>query len=433
MALDPSIILNIGRGVTPLKSQSEIQDEQMQREVNSLKLNQLRQGIQDEQATRDIARNTAPDGLADAFYKGGYVKQGQEAQKFQTEQQKAQREAMKAKVEQQLQQFQVAGQIMNGVVDQATWDRARQQTAQVFGPEAAAQLPEQYDPALIEQKRAQAMTVKDQLEQKYKAMQFTTPTANARLQAQTSSANNAATIANSRENAQMTDARSREANRLRAEANRSGRVPSGYREAADGSLEFIPGGPADPASKAGGGKPLTEGQSKALLFGTRMKEANEILEDLAAGPDGVDRPSVLKRAADAVPGLIGGGALRTGANALQSEKQQQVEQAQRDFLNAVLRRESGAVIGESEFESGKKQYFPAIGDEPAVIAQKKRNREVAMRGILEEVPEGEARVAKVRGPKANAGPIKITNADEYAKVPSGAEYISPDGKKRRKP
>ena len=195
MALDPSIILNLGRGVTPLKSPNEIQDEQMQREVNSLKLNSLRQGIQDEQATRDIARNTAPDGLADAFYKGGYVKQGQEAQKFQTEQQKAQREAMKAKVEQQLQQFQVAGQIMNGVVDQATWDRARQQTAQVFGPEAAAQLPEQYDPALIEQKRAQAMTVKDQLEQKYKAMQFTTPTANARLQAQTSSANNAATVA----------------------------------------------------------------------------------------------------------------------------------------------------------------------------------------------------------------------------------------------
>jgi len=56
-------------------------------------------------------------------------------------------------------------------------------------------LPEQYDPALIEQKRAQAMTVKDQLEQKWKAMEYTTPNANAKLQAQTSSANNAATVA----------------------------------------------------------------------------------------------------------------------------------------------------------------------------------------------------------------------------------------------
>lgn len=235
----------------------------------------------------------------------------------------------------------------------------------------------------------------------------------------TSAANNANTVGATLRGQDMTDARSRE-------ANQNGRVPSGYRVAADGTLEFIPGGPADPASKAGGGKPLTEGQSKALLFGTRMKESNDILEGLAA--EGVDRPSVLKRAADAVPGLIGGGALQTGANALQSEKQQQVEQAQRDFLNAVLRRESGAVIADSEFENGKKQYFPAIGDEPAVIAQKKRNREVAMRGILEEVPDGDARVNKVRG-----GPIKITNADEYAKVPSGAEYIAPDGKKRRKP
>jgi len=430
MALDPSIILNIGRGVTPLKSQSEIQDEQMQREVNSLKLNQLRQGIADEQATRDIARNTAPEGLADAFYRGGYVKQGQEAQKFQTEQQKAQREAMKAKVEQQLQQFQVAGQIMNGVVDQTTWDRARQQTAQLFGPEAAAQLPERYDPALIEQKRAQAMTVKDQLEQKYKAMQFTTPTANAKLQAETSSANNAASVAATNRATNQRATAATQADARARDAAQNARIPSGYRPGADGTLEFIPGGPADPASKAGGGKPLTEGQSKALLFGTRMKEANEILEGLEK--KGVDRPSVLKRATDAVPNVMGGALLQTGANAMQSDEQQQVEQAQRDFLNAVLRRESGAVIGESEFESGKKQYFPQVGDSDVVKAQKKRNREVAMRGILEEVPDGESRVAKVRGPAA-AGPVKVTNAEEYAKVPSGATYTTPDGKTRRKP
>lgn len=210
----------------------------------------------------------------------------------------------------------------------------------------------------------------------------------------TSAANNANTVGATLRGQDLTDTRSRE-------ANQNGRIPSGYRQAADGGLEFIPGGPADPASKAGGGKPLTEGQSKALLFGTRMKEANETLEGLASGPDGVDRPSNFKRVAEMVPGVFGGGALSAVANATQSDKQQQVEQAQRDFLNAVLRRESGAVIGESEFESGRKQYFPAIGDSDVVKAQKKRNREVAMRGILEEVPDGDSRVAKVRGPKAS--------------------------------
>jgi len=210
----------------------------------------------------------------------------------------------------------------------------------------------------------------------------------------TSAANNANTVGATLRGQNMTDTRARE-------ANQNGRIPTGYRQTADGTLEFIPGGPADPASKAGGGKPLTEGQSKALLFGTRMKESNEILEGLASGPDGVDRPSNFKRVAELVPGVMGGGALTAVANVTQSDKQQQVEQAQRDFLNAVLRRESGAVIGESEFESGRKQYFPAIGDSDAVKAQKKRNREVAMRGILEEVPDGESRVAKVRGPKAS--------------------------------
>lgn len=429
MALDPSIILQAGRGVTPLMSPAEIQDQQMQRELGGLKLSQLRQGMADDQSMRDIARNTAPEGLAGAYYKAGLVKPAQEAMKFQTEQQKAARDAEKAKYETALKQYEIVGQVLGTVRDQASYDAGRQQLQAMGIPTPNA--PPQYDPNVVQQFQQQAMSAKDQVAQKWKAMEYSTPNANSLLSAETSRANNAATIANSRENAQMTDARAREANRLRAEANQSGRVPSGYRQTADGTLEFIPGGPADPASKAGGGKPLTEGQSKALLFGTRMKEANEILEGLAT--KGVDRPGYLKRAADAVPNVMGGALLQTGANAMQSDEQQQVEQAQRDFLNAVLRRESGAVIAESEFENGRKQYFPAIGDSAAVKAQKKRNREVAMRGILEEVPDGESRVSKVRGPSQGGAPVKITDKAAFDALPSGTLFIAPDGTKRRKP
>lgn len=330
------------------------------------------------------------------------------------------RESEKFQLEGGIKRMEMIGQVAGTVRDQASYEQGLQML-QSFGIDTSKFAPE-YNPQGVAQFANAAMSRKDQMEQEWKAKGYALDVQKVqetRRHNETTEGLTASGQAVTKRGQDMTDARSRE-------ANQNGRVPSGYRVAADGTLEFIPGGPADPASKAGGGKPLTEGQSKALLFGTRMKESNDILEGLAA--EGVDRPSVLKRAADAVPGLIGGGALQTGANALQSEKQQQVEQAQRDFLNAVLRRESGAVIADSEFENGKKQYFPAIGDEPAVIAQKKRNREVAMRGILEEVPDGDARVNKVRG-----GPIKITNADEYAKVPSGAEYIAPDGKKRRKP
>lgn len=133
-------------------------------------------------------------------------------------------------------------------------------------------------------------------------------------------------------------------------------------------------------------KPLNDVQSKALQFGTRMQAAGSVLDGLAS--KGVDQPGLIKRAADAV-GM--GGA----ANWTQSGEQQQVEQAQRDFINAVLRRESGAAIADSEFSNARQQYFPQVGDSPEVIAQKRKNREIATAGVLAEVPDSETRVNQV--------------------------------------
>ncbi|HYE22719.1 MAG TPA: hypothetical protein VD998_03975, partial [Verrucomicrobiae bacterium] len=67
---------------------------------------------------------------------------------------------------------------------------------------------------------------------------------------------------------------------------------------------------------------------------------------------------------------------------LQGSDMQSYQQAQRNFLNAVLRRESGAVISPSEFAEGRKQYFPQPGDKPAVIAQKKANRDLVMKNFI---------------------------------------------------
>lgn len=99
MALDPSIILQAGKGVTPLLNPTEIQDQQMQREVGGMKLAQLRQGMQDDQTMRNIAQNTAPEGLAGAYYKAGLIKPAQDAQKFLTDQQKAAADARKTRVD----------------------------------------------------------------------------------------------------------------------------------------------------------------------------------------------------------------------------------------------------------------------------------------------------------------------------------------------
>lgn len=71
---------------------------------------------------------------------------------------------------------------------------------------------------------------------------------------------------------------------------------------------------------------------------------------------------------------------------------QKFDQAQRDFVNAVLRRESGAVISDEEFANARKQYLPQPGDTPEVIAQKRTNRQIAIDGMR-----------RAAGPSYNAG------------------------------
>jgi hypothetical protein len=60
---------------------------------------------------------------------------------------------------------------------------------------------------------------------------------------------------------------------------------------------------------------------------------------------------------------------------------QMFDQAKRDFINAQLRRESGAVIGQDEFDNADKQYFPQPGDSPDVIVQKREARKLAIESM----------------------------------------------------
>lgn len=129
---------------------------------------------------------------------------------------------------------------------------------------------------------------------------------------------------------------------------------------------------------AGVSKPLNDAQSKAYLFGSRMQESHEIMKELATPENGNTTTSNPWSRTPLIGSVV---------NAFQSENQQMLDQAKRDFMSAVLRRESGAAIADSEYENADKQYFPQVGDSAAVIAQKTRNRELAMEGVLKEVPE----------------------------------------------
>ena len=151
-------------------------------------------------------------------------------------------------------------------------------------------------------------------------------------------------------------------------------------------------------------KPLTESQGNATAYGMRMAEANKLLTDLEK--KGVTNTGILRSAIGGTVGLTPfiGDKLQEATNALinplptflggPSAQQQQVDQARRNFITAVLRKESGAAIGASEFANEEKKYFPQTGDTDTVIKQKQDARELAIKAMgIQAGPQGARNIA----------------------------------------
>lgn len=135
-------------------------------------------------------------------------------------------------------------------------------------------------------------------------------------------------------------------------------------------------------------KPPSADQFKAGVFAKRMGQAEDVFGKLEA--DGYNRADKLSGAAATIlPG------------AMQGDNTKKQEQAERNFVNALLRRESGSAISSEEFSSAEQQYFPRAGDSADLIEQKRQNRELATQGMTAEA--GNA-MAQIKMPEAR--PVK---------------------------
>lgn len=161
------------------------------------------------------------------------------------------------------------------------------------------------------------------------------------------------------------------------------------------------------AGKMAAPKEMTEGQAKDNGYGSRMQEADGVLKRLTGkySPTAVNA----KISADGVG--MGAG---TVANWMLSAEGQQAEQAQRDFINAILRRESGAAIADTEFANARKQYFPQPNDKPETLKQKERNRQIAIEGVFGSVPKNK------RGVPSLTNPVGSPEAMAPAPAPAAA-------------
>ena len=114
----------------------------------------------------------------------------------------------------------------------------------------------------------------------------------------------------------------------------------------------------------------TKDQNAARGFGKRVEAAEKAFNDVKG--KGYDRSDLSSAAGAKLP------------NVLRTDAAVQNEQAERNFINAVLRRESGAAISDSEFKSGETQYFPRAGDGEDTLKQKAENRRMVLEGMKKE-------------------------------------------------
>lgn len=197
-------------------------------------------------------------------------------------------------------------------------------------------------------------------------------------------------------------------------------APAGYRVNESGAYDYIPGGPADPAVIARNrapqgngvivfgpdGKPtvqiggaagsgamkLTEGQSKDLGFVDRGEASLVNLDKYEKA-----LTSIGATAANAVP-VVG--------NYLTGPAFQQAKQAGDEFLNVILRKDTGAAITLQEQQIYGEVFLPRPGDSPEVIEQKRQHRRVALDGIRKGL--GPAQIlANLRGGGAPASPVQL--------------------------
>lgn len=140
---------------------------------------------------------------------------------------------------------------------------------------------------------------------------------------------------------------------------------------APGQTETIFGPDGKPIIMRGPGasKPMTEAQSKDTVYATRAKGALEKLDPIAG-----ELTSLGQRAANYDPtGVIRG--------TVQTDQFQLAQQAGEEFLQAILRKDTGAAITAQEQELYGKTYLPQPGDNSAVQEAKRQARQRAIAAI----------------------------------------------------
>lgn len=164
------------------------------------------------------------------------------------------------------------------------------------------------------------------------------------------------------------------------------------------------------------GDKLTEAEAKGTLFWRQMKSAEEAATAVTKNFD-------VSKMGSQVQARMAGSDLTNWATSGDAQK---YAQAAEQWAEAYLRLKTGAATNRDEIKRNARAYFPQPGDDAGTIAQKNDMRRRAIEDVSIVAGRGVDR-------QPTGAPKRIANDAEYNALPSGAVFIGPDGKQRRKP
>lgn len=291
---------------------------------------------QQDALSKAYGQAVGPDGRFDsaklfpALAQAGQGHQIPEIQKNLSQQQKAAYESEAAKLKVELDKIDVGARYLGAVKDEASYQAAVRQVSALGIDMSDA--PPTYDPAWVQSEVDQALTAKDRFDQWVKAQGLQLDQAK---------------FTEQRRHHQAQEGLTARGQDLRGNNGLSVTLP-------DGTVVQQGGQPMK----------LTEQQSKDVGFYTRGLSASTGLD---AGEGALT--SLRDRAVSGVPGV---------GNYLVSPEYQQANQAGREFLAAILRKDTGAAITNQEMDIYGKMYLPQPGDSPETLRQKREARGTAL-------------------------------------------------------
>ena len=406
MGIDSSIFQMAGRGV---KSVAEYDAEASQGRQN--KLAELMGGMKMDEAKRGIAGDNALAQLLSGGKSGADVETGLASQGFgkqamaytaqQGEQVKQKAATEKDQLANVMQKLSLGSQLLAGVTDQATYDQARA-TAQASGLDVSRMQPA-YDPAFIAQKLKEGQTVKEQLDQHWKAKGYDldvqkvgeTQRHNGVIEAAAASA-----LANTANTAKMTDRRARDFNNIKVEENNL------KREAKD--------------------------ETTSLTKSSQLASFDTMLGTL----DRLGQHPGLARSVGAVgmfPTMPGSDSANFQAELNSFQSQAFIPMvAQLKGMGALSDAEGKkltAAVGALDPKMGEQAFRDSVGR----ITSDMQAARARMAGGGKSAAMSSGATSSSGDAKSPAAPVSIKNAADYANIPSGATYIDPKGQMRKKP